>query len=404
MPGMYPIPSADPISTAINLGQIALPFLGGLFGGNKKDEWGSGGDWSAKFLREYSGTPVHRGDTDHVGALIRQGKMSPTEAKAYLDRVVRERGGGESKSGSESGGHGGSQSSLPPAKTLFGKGGDAYIPPIEIPTYQKSERFDPIQDELQAIATDILKGEPPEYYAPIGESGGALFEKVISQISGDVMKTAQSSDIARNMGRGGTGSAPEAVARAVTPLRYEDYMRALQGRERLLGYGTDVLSNVRQADLAQKDLENKFALSTTGMKSEFDLSKSGLISNYMLGSEKAKQGWKSLALEEDSINKNFELGLISARQRDEQLALSREKMKYSQDSSEGDIWGDIFDIGITGIKDWLGGGTNTSSDILEGQSYEPFRLDLPEFTSSNYLAPKNKTYGKPILSYPIRAQ
>lgn len=401
--------------------------------GNNPDGWGSGGDWSAWIQQR----GIDKGTADHYGAMIRQKQIDPDTALAKLGihpegRTIGQARGQEASLSASGGGIGGNRV-LPTTEEMFGKGGMAYIPDIELPEFQRPEKFDKIQNQLQGIATDIMNGTPSEYFAPIGEFGGKLFEDVISGITADVTRAAQASEVARGMGRGGVGAVPEAVAKTVAPLRYEDYARAIAGRERLMGYGTDVLSNVRQAEAAMSQLEGQLGLQRAGMKSEYDLGKAGLISQYELGSfqaeEAAKAAQKRLDLMSEQIRNQYELGLISADQAAEQLAFNRQKysdaLSMQQEQAEGSFWGDILDIGITGLTgglfsggssggNWFtnlfgSGTTDATSNIVQGQIANTVSSDAiwsPTSATSAYYQQQptySQLYGKPLLATPTYA-
>jgi len=93
-----------------------------------------------------------------------------------------------------------------------------------------------------------------------------LSEDVLAKGKRDISRTV-TEDFARRNIRGPRASNVIAgrVADYSKDLRFSDMLRALEGRQFLLGQGTDALSGVRSG-----------ALSQTGLRSQFDLNKAEL--------------------------------------------------------------------------------------------------------------------------------
>jgi len=121
--------------------------------------------------------------------------------------------------------------------------------------YDVAPEYTETQSYLKGLGYDILGGDLPDYFKPIGEYGGPELQRVIDTTSRDITKAAETSAIARNVGRGGiaTGSTMRALSSVIPQMRYEDYSRAMGVRGSLFGMGADVLTGVRGSafDLTQ---------------------------------------------------------------------------------------------------------------------------------------------------------
>lgn len=144
-----------------------------------------------------------------------------------------------------------------------GKGFSMPKPPdwYEDPYYKKT------QDQLLGYGTGLLEGKPNDYYKPIGEVGGSMFEDVVSKTTRDITGAIGEDAARRGMGRSGATS--NAIARAVgdktTELRWSDFLRAMQGRAGFLGMGNDMVSGVRSAGLTYQGQKNSFNLNAAGL-------------------------------------------------------------------------------------------------------------------------------------------
>ena len=149
----------------------------------------------------------------------------------------------------------------------------------EDPLYTKS------QDELSTLGSGLLKGEVPDYYKTIGESGSSEFEKMLAQTTRDIQKSATESAAASGGLRGGNLAALTAgtLADADTSLRYADYQRALGGKQYLLGLGADVTSDVRNAAAGNQTQLNALEQSKAGAYNQLDFSRAQAKSNEVAG-------------------------------------------------------------------------------------------------------------------------
>lgn len=142
-----------------------------------------------------------------------------------------------------------------------GGGGDD-LPIIDLPEFFQDEYYPKTQADLYGLSSGLLKGEVPDYYKPIGDIGGPELEELLSLLTRDVTKATEESAIRRNAGRG--GSVDSAVSKNVgdiaTKVRWEDFARALTGREMLLKLGIGTEEGVRTAGLTNQSQKNAFNL------------------------------------------------------------------------------------------------------------------------------------------------
>ena len=138
---------------------------------------------------------------------------------------------------------------------------------FDIPEFEEDADYRETQDYLKSLGINVLEGDIPDYYAPIGERGGKEFEDVLNLMSGDIKKASLESAAA--MGRGGGAAsqiAAEQVGRFSTKARYDDFLRAMGGRETLFKQGRGITENVRTAGQNQQQQKNSFALGASGLE------------------------------------------------------------------------------------------------------------------------------------------
>ena len=130
-----------------------------------------------------------------------------------------------------------------------------------LPSYYTSPYYSDSQETLSGLGTDILSGQIPDYYSPIGQTGSTEFEDMLNMSIRDTQQGV--TENAARMGfRGGRGS--EMVSKAIgdisTKARYDDYLRSLQGKESLLNTGVGITEGVRGAGLTEAGQQNAFNL------------------------------------------------------------------------------------------------------------------------------------------------
>lgn len=160
---------------------------------------------------------------------------------------------------------------------LFDRGSKEATPnpfaDFELPEFQEDIDFRETQDILKKFGTDLLSGDIPEFFSPIGETGGREFENYLSLLKGDVQESVESGFAATGRSGGVVGDVVgERVGRLSTEARFNDYLRALEGKERLLDRGIGVTQGVRGAGQTQQAQANAFELDVKNM----DLRQRGL--------------------------------------------------------------------------------------------------------------------------------
>ncbi len=147
------------------------------------------------------------------------------------------------------------------------QGGDNGEGQPATPTFQADPYYQKSQDFAFPYYTDMLNGKINDYYAPIGQSGSAEFEKMLGLTTRDITNSTNENLVRRGMSRSGVGAdvVSRAVGDASTKLRYEDYNRALTGKLNLLQVGSSGLNNVRSAALENQGQVNRFSLGAAGM-------------------------------------------------------------------------------------------------------------------------------------------
>ena len=131
----------------------------------------------------------------------------------------------------------------------------------DFPEFYEDPYFAQSQEFLFPYGTDILKGDIPEYYRPIGEWGGAEFEDILGLATRDITKAGLETG-ARLKKRGGRllPSIAREVGEMSKKFRFEDYVRALKGREFLFAGGKGIAEGVRGAGLQMQEMKNVFGL------------------------------------------------------------------------------------------------------------------------------------------------
>ena len=151
-----------------------------------------------------------------------------------------------------------------------GGGGKEKRPTYNLPDFKEDPYYGKSQEALYPMGKDLLAGKPSEYYAPIGEIGGQLFEDVLGMGRRDITKSI-TEDFARRNIRGARGS--DVIGKAVgdysKKARFDDYVRALQGRQFMLSVGGDITAGVGGR-----------ALTSQGQKATYEVSKGNLALGY----------------------------------------------------------------------------------------------------------------------------
>lgn len=176
--------------------------------------------------------------------------------------------------------------------------GDSAVGGVELPEFQEPEYYTDIQDLLKAFGTGAIEGDVPEFYEPLVETGSPEFQAYLTRTLGEAKGGALEA-AARTNQRGGAvqESMAQTAGDITAKLTYQDFLRAMQGRQNMLGLGLNTVENVRDADLNYARQENQFnlgltqlALGQAGAEDEWQAQKVGMITSGVMGGAKIGVG------------------------------------------------------------------------------------------------------------------
>lgn len=162
---------------------------------------------------------------------------------------------------------------------LFGFGGDSEEPQLPPPPeYYNDPYYTDMQSYLSTYGKNILEGNPNAYYGEMGAVGGPEFEKMLGLSNRDIQQST--AEAAARTGRGRGGYLPSVTAQTIadntSKLRYQDYLKAMQGRQSLLSTGVGITEGVRQAGQQEGANRNTFNLKSydyTRQNALFDINR-----------------------------------------------------------------------------------------------------------------------------------
>lgn len=142
----------------------------------------------------------------------------------------------------------------------FLTGGDSQVSQVNYPEWYSDPNFAGSQNFLDQYSKDLLNNGPNDYYAPIGEYGTQQFNDYITQTNGATLKGVDEALARTGRGRGGRSGevAAQALGDRNASLAFQDYERALKGREMFLNTGLGVQQDVRNAGFANQSAHNAF--------------------------------------------------------------------------------------------------------------------------------------------------
>lgn len=151
-------------------------------------------------------------------------------------------------------------------------GGDYMRSQIEIAPFFEDPYVGKTQDKLFNFGSELLAGTPNEYFAPIGEVGGDIFEQVLAKVVRDTTGATESSAIKRGVGRGGSVSSAigKNVADVSSSMRWSDFTRAMEGRKGFLNTGNNMISGVRSSALTNQSQKNTYELNRARTQAGID--------------------------------------------------------------------------------------------------------------------------------------
>jgi hypothetical protein len=153
----------------------------------------------------------------------------------------------------------------------LGEDNNSQVDGVNYAEYFNDPIFTDSQDFLSKYSKDLLTNGPNDYYKPIGEYGSDEFLKYIDVASNPILKGTSEALARSGRGRGGLLSdiTAQATGEYNQNLVFQDYLRAMQGRQWLMGTGLNTQANVRDAGFANQGTRNQY----NANKAEFDLSK-----------------------------------------------------------------------------------------------------------------------------------
>ena len=166
------------------------------------------------------------------------------------------------------------------------------IKDIAMPSFYTDPTYKQTQEYLAPYGMDIMKGNIPDYYKGIGMTGSPEFLDMLDMAKRDI-STAVTEDMARRNVSGGAGAL--AIAKGVgdvsKTMRYDDYLRSLQGKEFLFTGGKSITEGAREAGLSYGTSMNQFNLGTA----ELGLKKEGMLADQK-AQEKAREDamWQNI--------------------------------------------------------------------------------------------------------------
>jgi hypothetical protein len=189
---------------------------------------------------------------------------------------------------------------------------------MDLPIFYEDKYYEPTQETLYDFGLGAIEGQSPKAYKSLFEPGGAEFDAMLNNITGDITERI-TEDMARRGSRGGAGA--EAISKSVgdisTKLRWDDYLNTMNNQKWLLGTGLNTIGGVRTAGLDNQNQRNRY---------EMDKSK---LQFMMEESEKDRAERKK--------------------------------------ATEGELWSDLLEAGISGIGSLVGMGmTGGMSGFLGG--------------------------------------
>jgi len=258
--------------------------------------------------------------------------------------------------------------------------GDSNLAGFQLPEFADDPLVAETQEFLNEIGQNFLKGDFGEF-SSLAETGSPEFEALLQRTMTDIRRGTEESFAKQGRSRGGgvTAASAEAVGDATAQLRFDDFMRAQQGKAGLLATGGNLVQGVRTSAQNNQLQKNNFALG----RSELDLAKRQGLDRLDLQIGEA-QG-QSIA---DLVTAGA--GIASVFKKDDADPQKNQEQR-SQERIVGGLGGiedGPFPDGIPGI-----GGTLPPLDLPDFNPGSPGigPLDLPEFDNP-FKLPKGSTF------------
>lgn len=217
---------------------------------------------------------------------------------------------------------------------------------FKIPEWYEDKYYKPTQDLLFKTGRGLLEGSPNKYYAPLGEIGGSEFENMLNMSNRDIRSSVAEMG-ARTGTRGGAmaSATANAIADNTTKYRWQDFLRAMEGRQNFLNVGNNMVSGVRSAGLTYQGQKNQFNLNTAQMEN------SGMMYN------------KNLEMMNDEQGSNFFSDVVQGGL----TGLSMLGKKKQSDAEQSDGGGSPFFSLFGGLGDASGGDSSLYDNLFGKQ-------------------------------------
>lgn len=131
---------------------------------------------------------------------------------------------------------------------------------IARPEYYTDPIYTESQGALKDLGLGLMKGDVPDYYKAIGETGSDEFENMLDLTKRDISNSVMEANAASGRARGGNLPAQTAgaISDAAIKARYGDYERSLAGKQYLLNTGINTTTGVRGSAQAEQGARNAF--------------------------------------------------------------------------------------------------------------------------------------------------
>lgn len=133
---------------------------------------------------------------------------------------------------------------------------------MDLPSFWSDPYLGKTQDYMYGYGTELLEGKPNDYYKPLGEVGGSMFEDYLSKVNRDTTRATEEGAIRRGMAHGGAvdSAITKNVSDVSSKMRWEDFLRAMEGRTNFLKIGDSQVKQVGANALTNQDQRNAFEI------------------------------------------------------------------------------------------------------------------------------------------------
>lgn len=142
------------------------------------------------------------------------------------------------------------------------------IPTLNLPDYYLNDRFSPTLNYIGDYSQNLTQGIIPDYFKSITETGSPQFESLLGQTKRDINTAVDEELVRSGLGRGAVGAVAKAksIADITGKLRYDDFLKANQGKQFMLQTGLAGLEGTRNAALSESGMQNEFNLGRSNLE------------------------------------------------------------------------------------------------------------------------------------------